>query len=162
MQRIRAEGLDFFYFTRADDLNRDNKTKLTVPKMSGFMQKNLPALTNVRLVVVPSPLSSGEADIYYMHWRDAGRLDELDQKVQNGSCTDEDFAHSILTTDQITWCRKCGGRWHTLIVPPDTYIGLGDLRRKKLASRWNDVKTCPACKASFGQIVLEILAAEES
>ncbi|KYF48546.1 hypothetical protein BE04_10435 [Sorangium cellulosum] len=128
--------------------------------MDGFMQKILPSLANVRLVVVPYPLRADEADLYYIHWRDHNDLDELDRKVQEWAYTDEDFASSILTRHQATLCRSCGSRWHTLIVPPDTYIGLGDLHRKKLASRWKDVKVCPSCKASFGQIVLEILGAK--
>lgn len=44
----------------------------------------------------------------------------------------------------------------------DTYIGLGDLHRKKMESRWKGVKPCPSCKASFGQMVLEILGAADA
>jgi hypothetical protein len=156
MRRIRAEGLEFLYFASAEEPMSEG---LTVPKVSPFMLTHLPALSNVRMVVVPYALRPEQAEIYYLHWKDAPDLDELDRKVQEGTHTDEDFAPSILTTYQNTWCRSCKNQWHTLVVPPDTYIGLGDLHRRKMASRWKDVKSCPFCKASLGQIVLEILGA---
>lgn len=162
MYHIRAEGLVFCYATRDDILNREIKPPFIIPEMSRYMQERLPALLNVRLVVIPHPLQPDQAEIYYMHWRDSESLDWLDRKVQSGSYTDEDFAPSVLTRYQRTSCRKCGSRWHTLVVPPDTYIGLGDLHKKKMESRWKDVKSCPSCKASFGQIVLEILGTADA
>lgn len=156
MKSITAEGAPFIYFARGEDVSKVGELGLDIPLLEPFMSKRLEGLPQVRLILVPHRPGVRSADAYYLHWNDGRNLDELDRKVELGTYTDDDFAPSIMSRYQHTWCRNCDRRWHTLIVPPDIYIGVGDLFQRKIGVRRSDFKNCPACKGSLRQMVIQI------
>ena len=97
---------------------------------------------------------------YILVWQDDSDLIELERKIANGSYNDEDFSHAFRTEYHELKCRQCGEKSGALVIDPgDPYPGNTGLHRQKIA-RLN-VKVCPFCKSSFGQLVVKVLGTRE-
>ncbi len=157
MRSITAEGFQFIYLARGEDVSGVKALGIDVPQVDPLMFERVSSVQSVRPILVPHRPGSRLVDVNFLHWNDGTDLDEVDRKVEACDYTDKDFESSIMCTHQNTWCRNCNRRWNTLIVPPDSYIGAGDLYQRKIAMREKAFKRCPACNASLRQLVVEFL-----
>lgn len=153
MHKINAEGTEFFYLAGSEDVADVASFRLLAPLPDASVIDKIRRLAGVRLVVCELSWRN-QGIFYYLFWRDGRDLDLLDQRVRDGTYTDDDFADSVRTDYQVTFCTQCGLLWYTLIFSRDPYLGAPGLDRRKI--KLTKYEACPGCGASFRQSVVKI------
>ena len=171
MREIEPEHTPYIYFTESDGvpgtgvISYQSGGRLQHLQMGGYveslsvMEAYLRNCSDVRLVLIPSFVRPGTADVHYLFWDDGTDLKALDDKVELNTYTDADFENSIKTRYQRTWCGSCGSEWDTLVVDPaDPYLGAPGLLQEKVGRQYAAGRplNCPNCRASLRQFVVKI------
>jgi hypothetical protein len=147
MKHITAEGIEYWYLKRNDDLSAlDAYDVRGGGGLDAFMRERLPRLSNVRLVLIQAQYFQRRPwfEAHYLFWGDNPDLDALDRKVEDGTYTDDDFFFSILTYHLRLRCPRCEHEWDTLSVGNDeSYQSAKAVGRDK--SFMYPGKHCPIC-----------------
>lgn len=155
MHKINAEGTIFFYLAGSEDVADVASCGLAMSMPDACVIDKARRLGDVRLIVRARMWSrQNKGDVYYLFWRNGRDLDLLDQRVRDGTYTDDDFADALMTDYQVTFCTNCGLLWHTLYFPEEPYLGAPELYQRKIESY--KTEACPGCKASLRRRVVKI------
>lgn len=109
-----------------------------------------------RLRRVLTTLIRPEPKIYgVLHWSDGSDLAVLDQKVQDGTAEDDDFAGALFAEPRTIICRACEAQVRVLAVDTGQPIFASD-RAERL--RAHALKAaCPVCGEHLGVPVVEFI-----
>jgi hypothetical protein len=156
MIHVQSEGTRFCYLPAAEDLATIRLGELAVEMPDPELAARIRRCPDVRMVVFENMLKRGHGLVYYLFWSGSPDLEALDRRVLAGTYTDADFAGSVRTVYQETFCSECGARWQTLIMRPgDPYPGAPGLEQRKL--EMSKFSLCPACRSILRQAVVKIL-----
>jgi hypothetical protein len=163
MKEIQAEGIKFVYLTPSDGFPIGIVHDLEINKAPylELLWDTIKAdgLNDIRLVIVQYTIWEDIGNIRLLHWNNQVDLRLLDEKVRNGTFTDEDFESSVLTVFGKTKCFSCGWEGYTAVMfTADYYAIVPGLEARKVEERREKqgFKVCPNCGAKFTQLVVKI------
>jgi hypothetical protein len=144
MKHIVAQGVEYWYSKRNEDLSVLDAYDVRHQAVDAFMRQHLPGMSNVRLVLIRYVLRSPWFQAHYLFWGDSPDLDVLDRKVEDGSYTDDDFFFSIVTYHLRLTCPQCKREWDTLSIGNDDCYGRARAVERDKIFMYPG-KHCPAC-----------------
>jgi len=158
MIEVNCEGTRFKYLP-AREVEADELRKLQFALDDATVAR-LCRGEDTRLALFEFQLSPNQWLAYWLVWQTPVDLLALDQRVRDGTYRTEDFAPSIRTMHQRTWCLDCGKIVPTLIVDSaDPYPGAANLLREKLTKF--RILQCPNCGYSLRQLVVKFIENHE-
>ena len=163
MKAIEIENIKLIYFPKTVDLPDETVMGLQVTGLS-FLRSiwdeiSLNDFTDMRLILMKYSFQPDVWKIHFLHWDDGSNLEILDEKVAQGTFTDEDFKNAVITTLGRTKCFKCNWEGYTLVFfTSEAYVGVPELEQRKMKVRQsrNGFKMCPNCGSKLRQLVVKI------
>lgn len=160
MKEITAEHVTSLYVPRVEGAPEPGEVGRPIEGLGPFMRDRLNDADDFRLVLIPSVPHFDVLHAYFLHWDDGRNLDDLDQKVEQNTYTDQDFLHSAKARHERTRCTHCGHVWNTLVMPTgDPYLGAPRLEQLKI--KQHRIVRCPHCGSSLRQLVVKVFGAAE-
>jgi hypothetical protein len=164
MKEIQAEGMRYIYFTRDDGLTTEilQQESIDGPSLRKIWDEVLAnSLDDIRMVLIPSSMLPNMLYLYFLHWSDKKDLDLLDQKVNDGTYTDDDFRNSVVTNFIRLKCvRNADWEGDALVLrTSDAYLHVRGLEEKKIDILWHTngaLMVCPNCGSNLHQFVVKI------
>ena len=167
MNKIKLGENTFAYFTKTDGLPPAiiEGTPVGHPikpeRWSQIIENNW---SNIRAVIWVPPRMPALAPIpmYFLHWDIDIDLDALDEKVMQGMCSSDDFAHAILTTATAVACLNNYDWGADVLIPehifPDHSLkAIFDPRFFVRSESGQFIRNCPKCGEKLNKWIVKIL-----